>query len=1155
MNPQQARDLVSETFPQAFEKTRFRNFALNLLNKFDESKAQMWNTTYIKDAFKPHIQKYERLGTYTSPDNEKLDVLIVYLTAESKLERTRTAIRNFVADHLKTRDNKDAALVAFVSPTEKQWRFSYVKMEYTATPTKTGKVSVEMHLTPARRFSYIVGEGESCHTAQSRFLTLLQNTENLPTLVQIEEAFSVEAVTKEFFSQYAALFADIETDLQKLIAKHTILDNEFKKKHVNSVDFAKKLLGQIVFLYFMQKKGWLGVEKNKDWGTGPHDFLRRLANGEYKAYENFFNDILEPLFYDTLATDRGHDAWCKTFKCRIPFLNGGLFEPIGDYDWRKADITLPNKLFTNTEQCDKGDVGTGILDVFDRYNFTVNEAEPLEKEVAIDPEMLGKVFENLIEENRRKGLGSYYTPREIVHYMCQESLINYLDTAVNTSEGSIAKVKPKQGKLFGAPEPVQMGLKTTVRQERVPRADLETFVHLGDQISHYEAVEARYTIKMPKSIEQHARLIDEKLIDITVCDPAVGSGAFPVGMMSEIVRARVALTPYFNDVNDRTPYHFKRHAIQSCLYGVDIDPGAVEIAKLRLWLSLVVDEQDVIQIKPLPNLDYKILTGNSLHGFPFKSQRLMEIETLKREFFDATDHEAKTKLKNRIDEKLRESTAATKKSLGYEVMFDYGTFFSEVFSKKNGFDVIIANPPYVGEKGHKDTFRNLRSGVLGNFYQKKMDIFYFFFHCALNIGNGSSHVAFITTNYYPTATGAKTLRNDLGRRATILKLVNFNELKIFESAQGQHNMITLLAKGRDDQVKAHTCETRRKGLADFKLLQNILEWRDAETDYFSISQADLYDGPDLQIRLRGSSPKDGDPTQMLLAKVGAQGELLGGVCNVNQGLRTGADKLTKKHFKTCNLDPRKYSRGEGIFILRQSEVSKLTLTQYERMRILPLFKNSDVHKYNCESETQYKFIDLSWPGDRDLDLALVPNLIHHLSKYRAILENRKENANGLDKAIARGIWWPMSVRRRLDFSQEKIVAPQRSRRNVFGYNDIPWYASADVYFITQKDPAFSLKYVLAVLNSKLYFLWLYHKGKRKGEMLELYQKPLTEIPIKRIYPDAQKPFIKLVDRILAAKRQDSKADSSEFEREIDQLVYALYELTPEEIQIVESVAK
>lgn len=255
MNTQQARARVAETFPQPFNRAKFLEFTRNLLNKFDESKATQWNAAYIKDAFKPHVARFERLGTYTSPNDDKLDVLIVHLTNESKLERARTAIRNFVADHLKQRDGKDAALVAFVSPTERQWRFSYVKMEYAAVETEAGKVGVETRLTPARRFSYIVGEGESCHTAQTRFLALLQDTENYPTLAQLEEAFSVEAVTKEFFNQYAALFGDIEAALQKLSAKDLVIGREFKAKGVSTVDFAKKLMGQIVFLYFLQKKG------------------------------------------------------------------------------------------------------------------------------------------------------------------------------------------------------------------------------------------------------------------------------------------------------------------------------------------------------------------------------------------------------------------------------------------------------------------------------------------------------------------------------------------------------------------------------------------------------------------------------------------------------------------------------------------------------------------------------------------------------------------------------------------------------------------------------------------------------------------------------------------------------------------------------------
>lgn len=660
MNREQARALVAQTFTQAFDKTRFGSFVVNLLNHFDQSKGGAWNSQYIKDAFKEHVQRYERLGTYTSPENEKLDVLIVYLTAASKLERARTAIRNFVADHLKTRDEKEAALVAFVSPSEKQWRFSYVKMEYAAVASEAGKVGVETRLTPARRFSYLVGEGESCHTAQTRFLALLQDTGTNPTLGDIGEAFSVEAVTKEFFTKYAELFGEIHKSLERLVEKDKAARDEFKKKGANTVDFAKKLMGQIVFLYFLQKKGWLGVPKGQDWGRGPHDFLRRLASGAYGQYDNFFNDVLEPLFYDTLATDRGHEAWCNRFQCRIPFLNGGLFEPLADYDWRGTDVVLPNKLFTNSAAVEEGVTGTGVLDVFDRYNFTVNEAEPLENEVAIDPEMLGKVFENLIEDNRRKGLGAYYTPREIVHYMCQESLVNYLDSELNRAK------------------------------ESIPRTDIETFVHLGEQISHYEAVDTKYAVRMPKSIEQYARDIDDRLADIRVCDPAVGSGAFPVGMMTEIVRARSALTPYFNDVHERTPYHFKRHAIQNCLYGVDIDAGAVEIARLRLWLSLVVDEEETKQIKPLPNLFYKIITGNSLMEVEktlFNEKLFHELERLKPLYFDESITSKKAELRRDIDKIIHQLTN------GKET-FDFHIYFSEVFHYKGGFDVVIANPPY-----------------------------------------------------------------------------------------------------------------------------------------------------------------------------------------------------------------------------------------------------------------------------------------------------------------------------------------------------------------------------------------------------------------------------------------------------------------------------
>jgi len=765
MNKKQASELIQKTFPEAFDKAQFHNFVINVLNRLDESKAKHWSTQYVKDAFKAHVHRYERLGTYTSPDEEKVDVLIVYLTAESKLERARTAIRNFVADHLKARDEKDAALVAFVSPTGKQWRLSYVKMEYATVEKESGMVGVETRLTPARRFSYLVGEGESCHTAESRFLDLLQDTATDPALAQIEEAFSVEAVTKEFFAKYAEHFGDINAALEKLVAKGKTLRDEFNAKGVNTVDFAKKLMGQIVFLYFLQKKGWLGVEKGKDWGTGPRDFLRRLANGDYGKYDNFFNDILEPLFYDALATDRGDEAWCSPFKCRIPFLDGGLFEPLGDYEWKKTDIILPNELFANDEYVEEGVTGTGVFDMFDRYNFTVNESEPLEKEVAIDPEMLGKVFENLIEENRRKGLGAFYTPREIVHYMCQESLINYLDTAVNRSN------------------------------EIVPRAEIETFIRLGEQLSHYESVEAQYAIKMPKSIEKNAMALEDALKSITVCDPAVGSGAFPVGMMTEIVRARAALTPYFNDVGKRTSYHFKRHAIQNCIYGVDIDSSAVEIAKLRLWLSLVVDEEDVKKVEPLPNLDYKVVCGNSLLGFPFKSQRIQELENLREKFFSESEHAAKAKLKSQIDSTLAEAIAASKRSLGYEITFDFETWFSEVFRERGGFDVVIANPPYVDSETMVRNDPEGRALIAGLYETTRgnWDLYIPFWELGLKKLSTSGTATFITPNKWLSIRYGKALRTLATQYA--YHLVDYSRFRAFEQV-GVFPVVMLMSKRR-----------------------------------------------------------------------------------------------------------------------------------------------------------------------------------------------------------------------------------------------------------------------------------------------------------------------------------------------------------------------
>jgi hypothetical protein len=419
MNHEEAKNLIRETFQNNFDEGRFRFFAKNLFNDLDESNAFSYHGQYIPDAYREHIRRYKRLGKYTDPDGVELDILIVTLKKETALDRARTRQRNFIAWYLKNRGEKDAAIVAFHTDGLEDWRFSFVRMDYRTEQDETGKVRVKTDLTPARRFSFLVGRDENSHTAQTRFQVFLEDDRRRPTLAHLEEAFSIEKVTREFFEKYRSLFNDLRDALDDIVARNIAVGKDFAEKGVDTINFAKKTLGQIVFLYFLQKKGWFGVARDEAWGTGPKNFLRQLF--EERKYANFFNDILEPLFYEALARERDQNYY-RLFDCKIPFLNGGLFDPINEYDWVHSDILLPDALFSNRDRTKEGDTGTGILDVFDRYNFTVREDEPLEREVAVDPEMLGKVFENLLEVKDRKSKGTYYTPREIVHYMCRESL-------------------------------------------------------------------------------------------------------------------------------------------------------------------------------------------------------------------------------------------------------------------------------------------------------------------------------------------------------------------------------------------------------------------------------------------------------------------------------------------------------------------------------------------------------------------------------------------------------------------------------------------------------------------------------------------------------------------------------------------------------------
>ncbi|MEA2113472.1 MAG: Eco57I restriction-modification methylase domain-containing protein, partial [Patescibacteria group bacterium] len=677
------------------------------------------------------------------------------------------------------------------------------------------------------------------------------------------------------------------------------IKSDFEGKGVDTVNFAKKLLGQIVFLYFLQKKGWFGVEKGKGWDTGSKRFLRDLYDGKIIQYKNFFNDVLEPLFYDALARDRSDiDHYNEHFKTKIPFLNGGLFDPINNYDWVNTDILLSDELFSNRTKYDSE--GTGILDVFDLYNFTVREDEPLEKEVAIDPELLGKAYEkfNAIrpdnydefrkalksgkkgEENKfNKKFGVYYTPREIVHYMCQQSLINYLsaclaqaDLATELSDSHSSSIS-RHSRESGNPV--------------VSKEDIEALIHTGEQVGENESTVGvkgketdTYFYKLPESIRKNAKLIDEKLAEIKVCDPAVGSGAFPVGMMTEIVKIRNVLTNFIRD-DIRTSYQFKRACIEHSLYGVDIDPGAVEMTKLRLWLSLVVDEQNIKDINPLPNLDYKIMQGNSLISefmginfdidkkqsseksmFKYETDKVIEqFQQKKDEFLNESNVSQKSKLKKEIDDllvKIFETKLKTQKTnyfnrlkdiedkysvvrnekqrhelikqdkdnLNKKFDFDlesaekqlkefssgrkikpfflWNLYFSEVFlsgaksasgghnkdghvrrsGSGGGFDIVIANPPYIRIQEIQKNDSQLATRLKDSFLSASgsFDIYACFVELAIRLICDKGNISYILPHKFFQAAFGKNLRQLISSKRMLRKIVDFGSSQVFETA-------------------------------------------------------------------------------------------------------------------------------------------------------------------------------------------------------------------------------------------------------------------------------------------------------------------------------------------------------------------------------------
>ena len=610
-----------------------------------------------------------------------------------RMARNRVSLQLIIRNILKSKSGSAGAFMVFRYEDSRrhEWRFSFCY-----------KAHEDEKSTDAKRFTFLFGPNHSCRTAAENFLNLFQrNAEGQRVKVEdIQKAFSVEALSKEFFDKYREHYARFV--LHATGKRYVKQANKWEERTEHAPDeaimqafggdekrvrdYVKKLLGRIVFLHFLQKKGWMGVPNGGRWGEGKFRFMYKLfeeATAEQQA--DFVHEVLEHLFFHALNTDRKadndlYDTRVFGEKVRVPYLNGGLFEEDDADRCFKActDARFPAELFRE------------LFAFFEQYNFTIDENDPDDAQVGVDPEMLGRIFESLLEDNKEKG--AFYTPKEIVQYMCRRSLTAYLQA--------------------------------DVPDERM-RKKIDEFVRTKD----YDCLRLRLPLSRREQVA-------ERLRTVKICDPAIGSGAFPMGLLRELYLCRIALEDGVRENRAKSHAEIKKEILQQNIYGVDLDRGAVDIARLRFWLSLVVDE-DVPQ--PLPNLDYKIMQGNSLleqykkhdlshlmlprkmeNGRSFSLYENVidihrkEIRTAVKRYYSATTHDEKERLRQEIHDAIQAIFKGDADGQSVDLsdvdlfanpnFFLWHTWFSEVFSRptKEGFDIVIGNPPYGAKLSDED---------------------------------------------------------------------------------------------------------------------------------------------------------------------------------------------------------------------------------------------------------------------------------------------------------------------------------------------------------------------------------------------------------------------------------------------------------------------
>ena len=1003
------------------------------------------------------------LGAIDTTDNYRIG-LFYYQIQHGNVARKRVGLRNLVKSFINPNWGVfDAALVVFDSGSV--WRLSFV-------------CDIKDENTAAKRFTYVFGESDNYYnTPVGRFDALQRNGISFEN---IKDAFSVERLNKDFFNGYKERYVKF--------LKHI---NEDTKENR---DYVKKLLGRLVFLQFLQKKGWMGVPANQQgWNGGDKFYLNHLIE-RYEGNDRLLSYVLEPLFFNTLNEPRDKDIADSRLgeNIKIPYLNGGLFDK-DTLD--NKDIDFPYDYFKE------------LMDYFAMYNFTIDENDPEDSEIGIDPEMLGHIFENLLEDNKDKG--AFYTPKEIVQYMSKESVAQYLKSKT--------------------PEEFHTAIDSLIKQR---------------------------VVDLILQKKENARLVNKALCEVKVCDPAIGSGAFPMGVLNVLFDCRHLLYGFIGKNEVFSYAKVKRDIIQNNIYGVDIEKGAIDIARLRFWLTIVVDSD---KPEALPNFDYKFMQGNSLLesfegsdlskiaansvGRPSQSSQLQlnfdskdnrrNLQILLKQYFGTDNHETKKTLRESINNEvksfIKNSFGGNEDSLKRLDQLDcsennrfflWHTWFADVF-KEGGFDIVIGNPPYLKEgrisKVIIEPYKN------SPYYKGKMDLWYMFACIGIDMIKKDGLICLIATNNWTTSFGASKLRNKVISETRILNIVDFGAIMMFESASIQ-TMIMLFKK--DKKTDDYTFDYRK--LTAFRATEKdaiaILDRKTSNAEYYEpfVRRAN-YIGKNITFSKSGE----------ILEQI----ELTKNTIHLNdneiaQGIVFPQDRLNKKNQELLGD---KFHVGQGIFVLTSQEKDALMLNNNELSLIKPYYTSENIDRYVVyPSNTLWTIYTDSKFKNKD-SLNPFPNIKNHLDKF-SIVFTSDNKPYGLHRA-----------REEKFFHNEKIIVLRKSVEHpVFSYCNFSCFLSQSFNMIQTE--RVNMKYLTGLLNSKLIEFWLKNKGKMQGANYQLDKEPLMQLPIAVPSDDLQLMIAKLVDIIILLKGSNERASNlvsnnylaSEFEHLVNGCIYEIY---------------